>query len=316
MPFGRNEVCMALLLFEQIMSLFLILLLGFIIVKTGHLKSTDSKVLTVLSIYVILPVVIIKSFQIDLTPDIRDGFLLATAAAIAIMFVLLGLTELCAKIWPMNVVEKGSLIYSNCANLIIPLVIAVLGEEWVVFSSAFLCVQLVFTWTHGKSMIGGDTGFAWKKILTNINMIAIFVGLVMMLCRIRLPHLVITTMDSVSALLGPLAMLTIGMLLGGMDLKAVFTNKRIYVITLLRLVVFPLILLVLLKVFPLETLVKDGKTILYISFLAAITPSAAAVTQLSQLYDKDAEYSSAINVVTTVFCVLTMPLLTELYMHF
>ena len=65
---------MALLLFEQIMSLFLILLLGFIIVKTGHLKNTDSKVLTVLSVYVILPVVIIKSFQIDLTPDIRDGF--------------------------------------------------------------------------------------------------------------------------------------------------------------------------------------------------------------------------------------------------
>jgi predicted permease len=165
-------------------------------------------------------------------------------------------------------------------------------------------------------MIGGDKGFAWKKILTNINMIAIFIGLAMMLCRIRLPHLVITTMDCVSALLGPLAMLTIGMLLGGMDLKAVFTNKRIYVITLLRLVVFPLILLVLLKIFPLETLVKDGKTILYISFLAAITPSAAAVTQLLQLYDKDAEYSSAINVVTTVFCVLTMPLLTELYMRF
>ena len=168
MPFGRNEVCMALLLFEQIMSLFLILLLGFIIVKTGHLKSTDSKVLTVLSVYVILPVVIIKFFQIDLTPDIRDGFLLATAAAIAIMFILLGLTELCAKIWLMNVVERGSLIYSNCANLIIPLVIAVLGEEWVVFSSAFLCVQLVFTWTHGKSMIGGDKGFAWKRWLLRI----------------------------------------------------------------------------------------------------------------------------------------------------
>ena len=214
----------------------------------------------------------------------------------------------------MNEVEKGSLIYSNCANLIIPLVIAILGEEWVIFSNAFLCVQLVFTWTHGKSLIGGDKGFAWKKILTNINLIAIFIGLVMMLCRIRLPHVVLATMDSISALLGPLAMLTMGMLLGGIDLKSVFTNKRIYLITLLRLVVFPLVLLLAIKIFPFESLVADGRTILYISFLAAITPSAAAVTQLSQLYDKDAEYSSAINVVTTVFCVLTMPLLTELYM--
>ena len=305
---------MALLLFEQILSLFLIMLLGFIIVKTGHLKSTDSKVLTVLSVYVILPAVIIKSFQIDLTPDIRDGFLLATAAAVIIMFILLGLAEICGRIWHMNEVEKGSLIYSNCANLIIPLVVAVLGEEWIIFSNAFLCVQLVFTWTHGKSLIGGDKGFAWKKILTNINLIAIFIGFVMMLGRIRLPHVVLATMDSISALLGPLAMLTMGMLLGGIDLKSVFTNKRIYLITLLRLVVFPLALLLAIKIFPFEALVADGRTILYISFLAAITPSAAAVTQLSQLYDKDAEYSSAINVVTTVFCVLTMPLLTELYM--
>ena len=316
MPFGRNEVCMALLLFEQIMSLFLILLLGFIIVKTGHLKSSDSKVLTVLSVYVILPIVIIKSFQIDLTPDIRDGFLLAVAAAVVIMLVLMGLSEICGRIWHMDVIEKGSLIYSNCANLIIPLVTALLGEQWVIFSSAFLCVQLVFTWTHGKSLIGGDRGFAWKKILLNINMIAIFAGLVMMALQIHLPKVILDTMDSVSPLLGPLAMLTMGMLLAGIDLKEAFTNRRIYLVSFLRLVIFPLILLVLLKIFPFESLVQDGRTVLYISYLAAITPAAAAVTQLTQLYDKDAEYASAINVVSTILCIFTMPVMTALYMHF
>ncbi len=307
---------MSILLLKQIISLFLIMMLGFAIVKKGLLQSKDSKVLTVLSVYIILPCVIIKSFQIDLTPEIRNGILLAFTAAILIMFLFLGLTEIAGKLLHLNEVEKGSLIYSNCANLIIPLVTSVLGDEWVLYTSGFICVQMVFTWTHGKALIGGDTGFDWKKILLNINMIAILIGILLMVTGIRLPDTVLNAMDSVSATLGPLSMMLIGMLLADIDLKQLFRNRRIYLISFLRLFVFPLIVLVIIKILPLASLVQYGRTILFISYLAAMTPSAAMIIQLAQLYDKDAEYASAINVVTTLLCILSMPLMTELYMRF
>ena len=70
-----------------------------------------------------------------------------------------------------------------------------------------------------------------------------------------------------------------------------------------------------LKLLRLSALIPDGKTILYISFLAVMTPTAAMVTQISQLFDNRPEYASAINTLTTLMCIVTMPLLTAIYMR-
>ena len=43
------------------------------------------------------------------------------------------------------------------------------------------------------------------------------------------------------------------------------------------------------------------------------TPSASTLTQMAQVYGKDADYASAINVVTTLLCIVTMPLMVALY---
>ena len=60
--------------------------------------------------------------------------------------------------------------------------------------------------------------------------------------------------------------------------------------------------------------VPDSRSILLVTLLAAITPTASTIPQMAQLYDQDAAYASAINVMTTVVCVVTMPLMVMLYM--
>ena len=44
-----------------------------------------------------------------------------------------------------------------------------------------------------------------------------------------------------------------------------------------------------------------------------MTPSATTVTQMAQLYDQDVSYATAINTITTLVCIATMPLMTMLY---
>ena len=312
--FGNLETNMAYLLFEQILSLFLMMICGFVIVKVRLLKSEDSRILTVLSLYLILPCVIIRSFQIELTETVRNGFFLALGAAVLIHVLLLVLVRLIKKPFHLNEVEQGSLIYSNAGNLIIPLVTAVLGEEWVIYASAFMCVQLVFTWTHGQALISGEKGFNLKRIITNANFISIMIGIILMILKNRIPAVLSNAMGSIGATLGPIGMIMIGMLVGGMDLKAVFRNKRLYILTLLKMLVIPALVLFALKVSRLAALSPDGETILLISFLAVMTPSATIVTQISQLFGKDSQLAGAINVMTTMVCVATMPLMTQLYM--
>lgn len=303
----------SLLLMKQIGELFLMMLMGFIVVKAKLIKAEESKSLSIVSLYVIMPCVIINAFQIQYSESVKNGLILAFIAAILIHIVLLILVKVLEKIFHLDVVEKVSVIYSNSGNLIIPIVTSVLGKEWVIYSSAFLSVQLIVLWTHGRMVLCGDKKIDLKKILLNVNIISILLGILFFITRIQLPNIINETMGSVSVMIGPISMIVAGMLIGNMNLKQVFSYKRIYLINFLRMILCPVVILLILKYSGLSNFSSDGKMILLISLLATITPSASAITQMSQIYGKNAEYASAINVVTTIVCIITMPIMVWLY---
>ena len=67
------------------------------------------------------------------------------------------------------------------------------------------------------------------------------------------------------------------------------------------------------RVSGIAALAPDGRTVLFISLLACMTPTATSVTQMAQLYNSEPGYATAINTVTTMMCLVTMPLMTLLY---
>lgn len=304
----------SLLLAKQIVELFLMLVMGFVLVKIHLLKSTNSESLSVVALYLVTPCVIIESFQVNLTNGTRNGLLLAFAAAILIHLVLIALSKVLEKKLHLNRIEKASVIYSNAGNLIIPIVTAVLGKQWIIYTSAYISIQLIALWTHGRITISGDHKIDIKKILANINMIAIFVGIILFVTGLKLPQMINETFTSVGDMIGPICMIAAGMLIGDMNLKKILSYKRIYLITFLRMIAYPLVILTILKFSGADRLVANGKIILLISFLATATPSSSTVTQMAQVYGEDAESASVINVVTTIICIITMPIMVALYM--
>jgi len=288
-------------LLQQIVVFFLMMACGFLVVKRGLIDAKSSRMLSVICIYIIMPCVMINAFQIEYSKSIRDGFLL--------VFV-----RIIGKLLKLSVLEKASIIYSNSGNLVIPMVTVVLGEKWVIYASAFLSVQMILMWTHGESLMEAKAGVNWKKILCNINLIAIIIGIILFFARIRLPVVIGNTMSQISATLGPVCMIMLGMTMTEVNWKEIFSHSRIYLITALKMIVTPLFVLLLLKYSPLASMVKDGQTILLISLMAVITPSATTVVQLAQLYDEEPVYASTINVMTTIVSIVTMPLMVMLYL--
>ena len=63
-------------------------------------------------------------------------------------------------------------------------------------------------------------------------------------------------------------------------------------------------------------LVQGGKEILMITMLAASAPSASTVTMFSQIYGRQQYEASAINIVTVLLCILTMPFINLVYTAF
>ena len=78
---------MSILLFKQIAQLFLMILMGYIIVKTKLLKGEDSKVLSKIILYLIIPAVIINAFQVDYSPNVTKGLITACIASIILQFL-------------------------------------------------------------------------------------------------------------------------------------------------------------------------------------------------------------------------------------
>ena len=120
----------SLLLMQQIAQLFLILLMGYAVVKTGLLKASDSKVLSVVFVYLVMPCVVLNAFQIKDTLEIRTGLLYSMGIAVGMHVVFLLLNALFRKALKLDAVEQVNVIYSNAAALVIPIVQALLGEEW------------------------------------------------------------------------------------------------------------------------------------------------------------------------------------------
>lgn len=308
-----EEKMVALLLAKQITVLFIEMLFGVVLVKTNTVKSEESKTLSAICIYLINPCVIIHAFQIDYSHDIRNGLLLSIGTSIMIHCVLLIINALIKRPLKLNIVEQMSIVYSNAGNLIIPLVTAIFGEEWVIYTTGFLTVQLFLLWTHCYSAMKGERQFSIQKILCNVNVIAAIIGVLSFSLQLKLPTLLDDALGAVSSMVGPLSMLMLGMVLASQNLKEIFAGKRVYLIAAFRLVLCPLIIIFLIKAMNLKHFATNGETILLITLLATTTPSATSITQMAVLYGQNEKVASAINTMTTLLCLITMPLMVMAY---
>lgn len=304
---------LSVILAKKILSLFIIMLMSMTLVRMKIVKVSDSKIMSILLLYLFFPCVILESFQIELTPEIKHGMILSMGAAVVVQILVLVLSISLKNLLHLNAVEQCSITYSNAGNLIIPLVISVLGPEWVIYSSSFLVVQLVLFWTHMKSVMARETHIDLKAIFTNANMIAIFIGTVLMFMGWRFPAPVNDALHSLGVVIGPAAMIIAGMLLGNMSWEKIRSYKRVPLVAFLRLIVMPLAVLLFLKYSGIASFSPQGETILLITLLATATPSATTCVSMASLFDNQPEYASVINVVTATLCTITMPVIVWLY---
>ena len=173
--------------------------------------------------------------------------LLSFGAAVLIHLLMLVLTALLRRPLHLSPVEQASVIYSNCVNLLIPVVSAILGKEWLLFTSMYMMVQIALLWSHCRMLLSGERTISLRNIFGNLNVISMLIGLALFLLHIRLPGLLSGAMESVGSMLGPISMVIIGMVLAGVDLRAVVRLPGIWKVIALRLVGYPLAVLCLLK---------------------------------------------------------------------
>ncbi len=303
----------ALILMSRLLSMMLMVIVGYVIVKLHIIESRESRTLSSLVVYVLQPCLIFRSFQIQITPERITGFLAVMIAGFVIYTIWVLGTTLIRKPLGLNNVEICSLIYGNVGNLMLPLINMMMGSEYVFYASALQVPFNLFVWTHGMSSISGKPGFDARRILSNPNIFSMILGLVFCLLQIHIPSIIDTAMSGLADMVGPASMLVIGIVIAGKNMRQVLRMKRAYLIAFGRLVLMPSVVLLLFGLTDIFNRVPGLFNVMSVFYISMCAPPAATVSQLAVLYDRYPFESSVFNVISMFACVLTMPMMLQLF---
>lgn len=303
----------SLVLMSKLLSMMLVAAVGFVTIRTGLLEERDCRQMAKLSLYVLSPCLIIKAFQVDLTAERLRGYLAALVFAILVHAFFILLAGILRRTGFVGLVEELSLIYTNCGNLIMPIVSMTLGENMVFYSSAYQLVYNVLFWTHGAARIRESGSIEWKKVLLNPNIIAILAGILLLVTRIRIPEVLDTSIEMLAGMVGPACMLVIGMTLAGSSFREMLTLRQAWLVAALRLIVFPLAALLALRASGFCARFPEYVPVLRVSFMAVAAPPGSNVAQLAILHDREPVRAGIYNMLAMLFCMFTIPFIDMLY---
>lgn len=293
------------IVFAKMAMLVLIMLLGYLCARIGITGPEFNQRVTPLMVKVLLPATILNS--VLSVPDFSGRELLDY---ILVMTVMVALQMLPAWFLPRLMRTRSEDVgatrlvtaFGNVGFVGLPVVAAIFGDEMVFFASLCNIPFNLALYSCSAAQLSPDGGrVRWQDVL-NAPVIATLLSVVLLLSRVHVPGVLADTISSVSGVTIPLSMLVIGTSLGGISVRSVLTDWRVYVVSAVRLLVCPLLTWLVLRLFA-------AGALLGISVLMAACPSAMLVTALCLQYGRSDAFASKCIFLSTVLSAVTIPLL-------
>lgn len=293
----------AMVISQQILVMFIYMMCGFALYKSGKLTKQGSREIAHMLLWLIVPIVLLQSFCVEFSA--QKLLQLAVSAGIGGLSLLLSIV-VAWLLFHKNPIENFAVAFSNAGFLGLPLVQATLGEHAVFYVVGFVSLLNVLQWTYGVSVLTGERKtVSIKSIFLNPIIIGVLAGFVLFCTGLgtRLPGVLRITLESISRLNAPLAMIILGCYLAQTELRSLVTTARLYVVSLARLILVPLLTIAFLLPMPVPSEMKLAVLI------SAIAPVGANVAVYAQLNDLDYSYACKAVTQSTVLSLITMPLL-------
>ena len=295
--------------FAQMVVLFLILILGYIGGKTKVLTIADNKPLSKMVNCITNPCSVLHS-ALCVERALENGEVLKLIGITVIMyFGLILIAEITTRVLGVKVAQQGQykfmMVFSNVGYMGIPVVRVIFGEEATFCVAIFIMVFYLFIYTYGVRQIcsePGQKGIDWKKVICPMT-ISSLIAIIGYLAGIQVGGVIKDTLNTVANITTPCAMLIIGCALSSVPVKNVFTNWRLYIVALLKLLVIPVVVYLLLKP------IMGASMVLGVMVVIMAMPVATIITMLSAQYDKDQTLAASSVFITTLLSVITIPLL-------
>ena len=297
-----------LVVFQTMLKLFLLLILGFVLFKCHIFDEYTNKKISALIVKVASPMLIISSIAGVEGSNKSIVFLMIGAGILMyIGFIILGkiinrIFPFPKKDWP---VYECMVVFANTGFMGYPVLLDVFGQEAVFYASLIHMAFNFFVYTYAIMCLtkGDDSEFKlnFKQLLTP-GIILIFVGIFIYLFDIQLPSVLMDTINSVGSLTAPLSMMMIGSSLAVYPIKDSFTDWRSYVFAFVRLMIVPFVTMIMCRLLHIDAYYAN------ITIITNAMPVGSMVLMLATQYNANVKIVTRNIVVSTLLSVITIPI--------
>ena len=196
----------------------------------------------------------------------------------------------------------------NNMFIALPVVETLFGSQ-AVFYCSLSCIPFnILLYTFGIYRLQGGEGKGSVRLrdIFSVPLLATLADLVIFLLQPPVPPVVKELASTMSAATMPLSMIVIGSSLGSVSLLDAFKKGKLYLMCVLRLLLCPLL------VWLLAGLITDDLMLRVTATIIAAAPSGVVVSVLAIQYDRDAVFTSEGILLSTVFSMLTIPLIVSI----
>ena len=288
------------ILLKQLMIMSIFICIGYILFKKKMITVNGSKELSNLLLYIVLPAVIINSYNVKSTPERVEGIIISFIVSLIALILSICV---CALVYgKRKKIEHFGVSFSNAGFMGIPIATAIIGNENVFYISAFVALLNILQWTYGVVvMTESKDCIKLDKLIKNPILIAMVIGLSIFFLQIPVPEVATKTISSLASLNAPTAMIILGVYLAQTDIKSVFVGKEMYITSFIRLVFIPVFTLLMLYFLPINQNIKLAVII------AARAPIGSNVAVFAQIYNLDYKHAVKTVCLTTILSVISMP---------
>lgn len=296
---------------NSIVILFIMIAIGYACYRLNVIDRQGAKGLSSFLVNISLPCLIIVSMQIPLTEESFGGAVEMLGVALAYYLISFAFALTVPRFIPGNESEKGvmqfMLVFSNLGFMGIPVTAAIFGTEAVFYTSLVMLPFGLLVFSAGILMLRPDMGRTLNpRLFLNSGIISSLLGLLFFFTGFSIPSPFIDVLEILGNLTTPLAMVVVGALLATLPISGMFSDKRTYVISFIRLIAIPFAVYLVLTPFVNNTL------FVAVAVLLASMPVAANAVLLAEEYEVDSTFASKGVFISTILSIVTVPVIAAL----
>lgn len=297
---------------EVMVMLFTMVILGYTACKLGYMGDKFDKKLSSIVVDITCPLLVLSSVMGDEMPD-RSLILPLVGVGFLTYIILLVFGFWVPRFISKNHDDQGmigfSLMFANVGFIGYPIVASIFGPKAVFYAALLNVPNTFFIFTAGVMLVKGEYSIRQfnPKVLLSPALIGAFIAALLVAFGVHTPEMIARPITMVGNITVPAALMIIGSSMARLPLREIIGSGKVYATSFLRLVIVPLSVYFLFRLCGVNTLINNINTVVI------AMPVASFGRMFCMKYDRNPSLMTEATFITTLFSIITIPLITLLF---